>query len=226
MSEGVGGLLRDARLNAVLAWALGAFVTAVAVANLAAGSVLWAGFAAAIAVLALIPAAKFRSARAMLPWEVLALAALPLFARTIAPLAAFRSDVASYLSVAALALLVAVELQLLTPVEMNHRFAVAFVVIATMGTAGAWAVIRYASDLALGTALVLPPDGLAASEAAIEAAERALMLEFVASFLAGIAAGVLFEFYFRRRERARIDALLAELDLDVDDVVPGEGGES
>lgn len=223
-TEGVTDLLEDARLNAALAWALVAFLLLVAAGNLATGSLLWAGFATAVAVLALVPAATFRSPRAMLPWEVLSLAVLPLFARTVAELAALRGDVAAYLSVAALALVVAVELHLLTPVEMNYRFAVAFVVVATMGTAGAWAVVRYVADLYLGTALLLPPAGLDAPEAALEAAERALMLEFVASFLAGVGAGVVFELYFRRRRRADPEELLDDVDVDVDPLTP-EGGD-
>lgn len=226
MAEGVVDLMDDARLNAALAWGLVGFVLLVAAGNLATGELMWAGFSAAVAVLGLLPPAKFRSARAMLPWEVLAMAALPLLTRTIAELAAFRGDVAAYLSVAALALVVAVVLQLLTPVEMTHRFAVAFVVIATLGTAGAWAVVRYASDLLLGTTLLLPAGGLDASESALHAAERALMLEFVASFLAGVLAGVVFEFYFRRRMRADIEALLGDEDVDVSQAVPSGEGES
>jgi uncharacterized membrane protein len=84
---------------------------------------------------------------------------------------------------------------------MNDRFAIAFVVVATMAAAGIWAVVRYGSDVLLGTTLLLPPMGLAASETALAAAERSLMLEFVASFIAGIGAGIVFQGYFRRRRR-------------------------
>ena len=200
-------MLQDARLNATLSWLLVVFLLAIGGANLATGNLLWAGFASALAVLAVIPPARFRSPRAMLPWEVLALAALPLLARVIAELAAFRGDVASYLSVAALALVVAVELHLLTTVQMTYRFAVAFVVIATMGTAGAWAVVRYAFDVLIGTTFILPA---VRTEAAMALAERRLMVEFVASSLAGVAAGVVFELYFRRRTRANVEELVPE----------------
>ncbi|WP_255195550.1 hypothetical protein [Halorarius litoreus] len=201
--SGVGSVLEAARLNAVLAWALILFVLAVAVASVVTNDLLWAGFAVAVAALALIPPVKYRDAVAMLPWEVLLLAVLPLVARVLTvEFTPFRGNVAAYLSVAALALVVAVELDLLTPVEMDYRFAVAFVVIATMAAAGVWAVVRYGSDVFLGTALLLPPEGVNASEAALADAERRLMLEFVASFLAGVGAGVVFEFYFRRRRRS------------------------
>lgn len=197
--SGIGRMLQDARRNAVLSWALVAFVVAVAGANLATGDLLWAGFAFTLAVLAVIPPARYRDPTAMLPWEVLLLATLPLLARTVAAFAALGGGIAAYVSVAALALVVAVELHLLTAVEMNYRFAVAFVVITTMATAGVWAVARFAADLALGTTLLLPPGGLDASEEALAAAEHELMVEFVASFIAGVGAGIVFDLYFRRR---------------------------
>jgi hypothetical protein len=199
--SGLGGVLTDARSNAVVAWALTAVAVVAAAGNAVAVAPLWAGFALVVVVLALVPPLKYRDPTAMLPWEVLLLATLPLLARVVVELAALRGDVVTYVAVAAIALVVAVELHLLTPVEMNERFAVGFVVLATMAAAGVWAVVRYGSDILLGTTLLLPPGGLAASEAALARAEHDLMLEFVASFIAGIGAGALFEWYFRRRGR-------------------------
>lgn len=206
--SGIGGVLTDARPNAIAAWAVVAVAVVVAVGNAVAVAPLWAGFAVVVVALALLPPLKYRDPTAMLPWEVLLLATLPLLARVIAELAALRSDVITYVAVAAIALVVAVELHLLTPVEMNERFAVGFVVLATMAAAGMWAVVRYGSDVLLGTTLLLPPGGVDASEAALAKAEHDLMLEFVASFVAGVGAGALFEWYFRRRGRgeAVIDA--------------------
>jgi len=206
--SGLGGVLTDARSNAVAAWLLTAVAVVAAVGNAVAVAPLWAGFALVVVALALVPPVKYRDPTAMLPWEVLLLATLPLLARVVVELAALQGDVVTYVAVAAIALVVAVELHLLTPVEMNERFAVSFVVLATMAAAGVWAVVRYGSDILLGTTLLLPPGGLAASEAALAAAEHDLMLEFVASFVAGIGAGALFEWYFRRRGRgeAVIDA--------------------
>jgi hypothetical protein len=103
------------------------------------------------------------------------------------------SALATYLSVAAVALVVAVELQVFTPVRMTPRFAVGFVVVATLAAAGAWAVARFALDSLLGTTFLLDP---ALPESIIE---RALMFEFVYSTAAGVLAGVIFEGYFRRR---------------------------
>jgi hypothetical protein len=177
-------LIESERANALLAWTFVAFVAAVAVVSLVRGTVLWAVFAAGVVVLSVLPAVAVRSPRAMVPWEVLALAALPTLARAFAPPVA---EVAMYLAVAALALVVAVELHLFTTVEMSYRFAVAFVVIATLATAGAWAVTRWVADLYLGTGFLTSEDEL--------------MWEFVASTIAGIGAGLFFEGYVRRRLR-------------------------
>lgn len=185
----------DARLNAGLAWLMVIFVLGVVVASLGAGKLLWAGFAAVVAALALVPVLAYRSPLAMLPWEVLVLAALPLIGQVFATVA-LTSRLATYLSVAALALVVAVELNLFTRVRMTSSFAVLFVVVATTATAGVWAVARWATDVVFGTHFLLVPG---VSEAVIE---NRLMWEFVWSTAAGLLAGGVFEGYFRRRSRA------------------------
>lgn len=184
-TSGLGQTLRSERINALLAWVLVGFVAVVAVVNIGIDP-LWAGFAACVAVLGVIPAVAVRSLRAMLPWEVLALASLPLLAQT------FRTpgtgQIATYLAVAAVALIVAVELHVFTPVDMNYSFAVLFVVVTTVAAAGVWAIIRWSADIYLGISFGLT--------------ERELMFEFVASTIAGLLAGIIFELYFRRFIRA------------------------
>ncbi len=201
-------LLRGARLNAALAWAISGVVALVAVEGFLTGDILWGGFALAVLALVLIPPLAFFSVRTMLPWEVLLLACLPVLGRAFATFA-LSNRIATYLSVAALALVLAVELHIFTNVRMTPSFAVAFVVVTTMAVAGVWAWTRWAADIWLGTTFL---DGLGADEAAIE---RAVMLEFVASFIAGILAGLIFEFYVRRT--ARIERRIPEgIDVEVD----------
>jgi hypothetical protein len=185
-------LLRDARLNALAAWLITGVVVLVAITSVLLGDLLWAAFALTVAALVLLPPVAFHSAQTMLPWEVLLLAALPIIGREFATFQ-ISSRIATYLSVAALALIIAVELNTFTEVRMSPTFAVAFVVITTLATAGLWAATRWASDIWLGTAFLetLGPDE--------DAIERAVMLEFVASAVAGLVAGLIFEFYFRRR---------------------------
>ena len=179
----VGGIVESEHRNAQVGWLLITLVALAAVANLVAGDLLDAAFATSAAVLVVVPPLAFGSLRTMLPWEVLALAAFPMVGRTIAP--SIVAEVATYLGVAAIALVIAVELHLFTPVEMSYRFAVAFVVVTTMATAGIWAVARWLADLTLSTGFL--------------AGEDALMWEFVASTVAGIGPGIVFEWSVRRQ---------------------------
>lgn len=181
----LGRVIESERLNAALAWVLVAFVVVVALTTFFRGNLLWAGFAAFVAVLSILPPVAFGTPRAMVPWEIIAIAAFPTVGRAFAPPAI--GELATYLSVAALALVVAVELHLFTTVEMNYQFAVAFVMITTMATAGVWAVVRWIADIYLGTGFIH--------------SANALMWEFVASTVAGVGAGIVFEGYVRRRFR-------------------------
>jgi hypothetical protein len=199
--ERLESLVESRRANAAAAWLLVVFVGSVVVGSVLVGDLLWAGFAAAFGILALVPAVAHRDPQVMLPWEVLVLAALPLIGRSFATVP-LTSRFATYLAVAALALVIAVELHLFTSVRMTPSFAVLFVVVATMATAGVWAVVRWSLDLYLGTGFLLDP---ALTEAEIE---HRLMWEFVFSTAAGLVAGLVFEGYFRRV--ARLDGRLPE----------------
>ena len=192
MSADVTELLRDRRTNAVLGWLVVGILVSVVVGSLVDGQFLWALFAASLAGIALLPPVSARNAAAMLPWEMLLLAALPVVGRLVATVPV-TGNLATYLSVAAIALIIAVELQLFTPVRMSPRFAVGFVGVTTMATAGVWAVVRWVADLTLGTSFILDP------ELTEHAIEEALMWEFVASTIAGVGAGVIFAVYVGRQ---------------------------
>lgn len=187
--DGLSRIIRSHRANAALAWLLVGLVGLTSVGSLLKGNLLWAVFTGAVAAIALLPAVKFRSGWVMPPWEIVLLAALPtlarLFARTLV-----GGSLAAYLSVAALALLVAVDLDAFTPVEMNDSFAVLFVVVTTMATAGIWAVVRWVGGIVLATQVI--------------ESEHALMLEFVASTGAGAIAGLVYVLYFRRRANPQL----------------------
>lgn len=193
---GVDQILRDARINATIAWLLTGAIVLVALASTLEANLLWAGFASAVVALVVVPPVAFRSPRTMLPWEILLLAGLPILGRAVATFQV-SNQVATYLSVAALALIVAVELHTFTTVRMTPTFAVVFVAITTMAVAGIWAVVRWSLDVLVGTAFLLDSD---IPESVIE---KGVMLEFVASTVAGVLAGIVFEFYVRRRARIR-----------------------
>ena len=188
-------VLRTGSSNARVSWVVLAVLGLVVVERLVENDPLWAGFTAAVLVVALVPAAAYRNPRVMVPWRLLVLASLPVIGRAFLP-GPLTSDFATYLSVAAIALLLAAELHVFTPVEMTPTFAVVLVVVTTTAAAGLWAIVRWGVDLWFGTAFLLTP-GL--TDAQIE---DALMWSFVYSTLAGLFAGVLFEFGFRRREQA------------------------
>jgi hypothetical protein len=201
-------VVESRRVNTLLGWLLVGFLVATAVGHVADGDFEWAAFTLAVAAIAVAPAAAARDPRTMVPWEVLFLASLPfighvfIVGETVSGMT-FTGRVTTYLAVAAVALIVAVELDVFTAVRMNYSFAVVFVVLATMAAAGVWSVVRWASDVLLGTAFLF--DGR--PEAVIE---EALMWDFVAATVAGLGAGVLFEYYFRRH--ARVDQRLPQAD--------------
>jgi hypothetical protein len=184
-------LLGDQRTNAFVGWVLLVVLGAGAIWSFVAGDLQWGVFVGGVLVLCLLVPVVFRDPTVMLPWEVVTLAALPTFGRAVATFSTFK-QFSLYLSVAALALVVAVELNLFTRVRMTVGFAITFVVLATLATAGLWALVRWALDITLGTETLLE------SGVSEETVHDELMIEFVYSALAGVVAGVVFEGYFRR----------------------------
>jgi len=188
-------LMGNTRLNAILGWVLLLALALVGVESALDGDWVWVIVSATVVILGVLPPVVFRDVQVMLPWEVLALGIVPLFVRGLAsgPLA----NVAAYLGVAAVALVIAVDLEVFTTVRMTEWFAVVFVVVTTMATVGIWAVLRWLSDVFLGTTLLYPtppPVSPAMEEVALEA----LMWDFVAATVGGVLAGVTFALYFRR----------------------------
>jgi hypothetical protein len=192
----LSGVIQRRRVNAAIGWLFVAILCVVVVAATLDGRPLWAGFTLVLVVLAVVPAAAFRRVDAMVPWEVLALASVPAVSRLLVAGqtvggVTLTGRVTTYVAVAATALLLAVELDVFTHVRMNHAFAVLFVVVTTVATAGLWAEVRWLSDVLFGTEFMLDgrPEHLI---------EEALMLDFVAATVVGVVAGVFFAYYVRR----------------------------
>ncbi|WP_232703229.1 hypothetical protein [Halobacterium wangiae] len=178
-------LFRDSLANALIAWVFVAVLALVLVESVLDFDRQWMVFVGAAAVVVLVPPAALKSWRAMLPWELLALALLPILVRGL-----FGGTVgtfAVYFALAAVALVVVVELHLFTSLEVTHWFAIVLVVMATLASGAVWAVVRWNADHYLGTSYL--------------STNEALMVEFVWVTLAGFAAGLLFDAYFRRRDR-------------------------
>lgn len=200
MSE-LSHVLEDKRWNAVLAWVLTLVLWLAELESLLDFDLLWAGFIGFVALIVILPALAYRDPSVMLPWEVIFLASLPILGTSIDMLASIEpflaSTVATYIAVAAVALILAVELHMFTDVKMTHRFAVVFVVITTMAAAGAWAVLQWFSDVYLGTSFLHT--------------NRMLMGGFLIATASGFGSGILFDLYFRRRRDTRLKSLYEEV---------------
>lgn len=178
-------LFRDSRTNAVLAWILVGILATVFVESVLDVDYQWILFVAVVGAVVVLPPAAYREWRVMLPWELLVVALFPILVRGI--VSGTVGTFATYLSLAALALLVIVELHMFTTLRVTHWFAVSLVVLTTLAAVGAWTIFRWNADRLLGTSYLVDND--------------ALMLEWLYVTLAGLAAGVLFDGYFRRRDR-------------------------
>lgn len=194
-------VLADGRRNAVASWLLVALAAAVWIGEIVVSEFLWSVFALVIVVLALLPPVVYRSRYVMLPWEVLALAALPLIGLAVGT-RQFSTPLFAYLAVAAVALVIAVELESFTSVRLSPGFAVVLVVAGTMAAAAVWALLQWYADVLLDRPYATTNDEL--------------MIEFLYSALAGVAAGVIFRAYFRRRV-SMSDRLPPELETEVAD---------
>ncbi|MFC6837206.1 hypothetical protein [Halomarina ordinaria] len=179
-------VVRDTRVNAGLSWGLVVALAVLAVVGATEGAVVWAGYAALMVAVGVVPSAVAGRWEQTLPWPVLLVASLPLLWSLYGP--TFDVDLASSLSVAVLALVVVVELQMLTSVRMTPGFAVWFTLVATLAATCLWAIVRYASQQLFGTPFV--------------ASNTALMYEFGAAVLAGLVAAAAFRWYFHRRLRS------------------------
>lgn len=178
-------LFRDGRVNALLAWMLVGVLGLVLVESILGIDRQWSVFVAIVGVIVLLPPLAYRDWRVMLPWELLVVALFPILVRGLSQGEA--GTFATYLAIAALALLVTVELHMFTSLEVTPWFAVVFVVLGTMATVAVWTVVRWHLDRAFATTYLTT--------------NEALMAEWLSVTFAGLAAGIMFDSYFRRRDR-------------------------
>ncbi|MEF8880473.1 MAG: hypothetical protein V5A72_01425 [Candidatus Nanohaloarchaea archaeon] len=180
---------RDSRINSYISWFLTLILASALLESIADFDILWSIFSAVILCINLLPALSYRNLKVMLPWEIVLLGSIPVIVRSLG-ISAFSSQVATFTSMAALALMIAIELQMFTKIRFNHSFAVLFTVIATLAIAGLWAITRYMLGAYTGNSYLTTND--------------ALMAEFMNATIAGFIAGILFDSYFKRRgERFR-----------------------
>jgi len=185
IEDRIARLFRSGRTNALFAWAMVAVLVGVFVESLLDADILSMAIATGLGAVVLAPAVSARDWRVMLPSELLVLALLPVLVSAL--LGGELGTFATYLAIAALALVITVELHMFTSLRVTPWFAVVLVVMTTMATAAVWGVLRWNADRLLGTEFLTT--------------NEALMIEWIYVTLAGVAAGLLFEAYFRRRGR-------------------------
>lgn len=171
--------LRDGPRNALLAWAVVVALAATGLASLAAFKLVAAIMAFLFAAVAVVPTVAERSWSRTYPWTLLVLSAAPTYLRV------YGSDVvqafAVFVGVATFALVAVLDVHLLTDVRLSTAFTTFFVVVATVGLTGFWAVLQWALDLAFGSGF---PE-----------TNARLMWGFVTATVAGVLSAIVFERY-------------------------------
>ncbi|MFC5973396.1 hypothetical protein ACFPYI_18865 [Halomarina salina] len=190
-SSRFGGAITTPTRNAALGWSIVAMLAVLMITQVAIESYRWGFFLGLALALIVLPAVALRDISAMPPWELLVLVAIPavdaiLLGETV------LSPVTVYLGVAAVALIVAVDVRTYTQVQMNRSFTVALVVIATLATGATWNVALWIADGVLGTSYLL-------GGRTQDAANHVMMIDFLYAASAGLLAGILFTVYLRRR---------------------------
>ncbi len=184
LAVALDGLVHHDRTNAVVGWLFAGVVALGAGWSFLDGAVLWGGFAAFVAAVMALPALSTRDPMAMVPWPLPGVAAL---AVAVGASGSFL-EVAGYVGVAAVAVVVVVELDVFTSVELSRRFAVAFAVLTTMALQALWTVAQFYSDRWLSTTFIR--------------SQTDLQWDFVAVTLVGFAMGGFFQWYLARFETA------------------------
>jgi len=178
----LGRLLKNGLRNAALCWSLLILVLTSGIKFLLLGWYTWAFMSFSMFVITVLPVVFRKDMKSLVPWEILFIAVFPVVSRLF--ITDFNvSSFVGYSAVAALSLIIGVELQMFTEVRMTDGFASFFVFVMTLATAGFWALVRWSSDLLFGTVFITEL--------------YYLMVEMVVAALSGIAAGVFFNLYFR-----------------------------
>lgn len=164
--------------NAIVGWLLTGVLALAVVESLVTNAFLWAGFAFVLLVVAVLPSVLTGRWTLMVPWPLLLIGTVAVLLRSFDA----YPEVAGYLGIATLALLVVVELDAFTTVEMSRRFAVAFAVLTTVAIQGLWTIAQFYSDLWVGTEFLH--------------SQRELQVDIVTVTAIAIAMGVVFGWYF------------------------------
>ena len=175
-------LVRDEEVNAVLGWATTSIIALAAIESYLTDAYLWGSLAVLTISVVALPAVVTSRLTAMVSWPIpfVAAVAMVLHAFELSP------DVTGYVAIGTIALMLVVELDVYTEVELSRRFAVVFATMTTMSLQAFWIIAQYYSDQWLGTAFLR--------------SQTELQWDIVYVTAVGIALGVLAEWYFDQFE--------------------------
>jgi hypothetical protein len=173
-------LVRGRQTNAAIGWVATGAVALGGVENLVADATLWGVFLLVVAAALAVPALATREWTAMVSWPLPVVAVAAVVARETG----FQSELAGHLALATLALVLVVELDVFTSVELSRRFAVVFGVLTTMALQAVWVVAQFYSDRWLGSEFL--------------STQTELQRDIVAVTAVGAVLGALCEVYFAR----------------------------
>lgn len=173
--------------NTILSWLLLGFVLVSSISSLVAGRGLWFLFALFTFSIGIIPSLAKKKWSATVPWTVVLVAAFPHISQVLG----FYPEYTSYLALVGLALMIAIELDRFTEIELTPRFAVVFIILGSMAVSGVWAVAQYFSDVFTGTTFI--------------SGRGELMWDMIAATVIGVLGGLGFEFYFQEQEVSSLE---------------------
>lgn len=173
-------LVHGARLNALIGWLAVGCVVLTTAAGLAANPSIWAGYALLLVVVVALPAGMNRKWTTMIHWPIAVIASMAVVLR----ITGVFPEAAGYIAIVTLALVVVVELDGFTSVELSRRFAVGFAVLTALAIEAVWIIAQYVADWWLATDYLTT--------------QTALQHDIVAVSAVSLAAGVVFYWYLTK----------------------------
>lgn len=193
-TDGLASYFGRSRRNTVLSWLFVAVLVGAVVAGVLFDRPEPILFSSVAIVVVAAPAVKFRDPGVVAPWYFVGLVSLPILWEAFVPIS-LATDIVPILALATLGLLMTVELDRFTSLRLVPWFAVALTVLLTLAMSGLLNVLRWSSDVVLGTTYLL--DGRSQ-----DAVNAAVMIEFIYATIAGLLAGIVFYLHFKRASNA------------------------
>lgn len=140
-------LAQNETTNAILVWGLLGVLLIIASLSVLTNNPQWGVFGVIVIALVALPAILTKDWKVMIPWPLGLFVTIPVGVRALG----FSPELAGYVAISGLALVVVVEINAFTDVEMSRRIAVLFAALTTLAFQSWWIVGQYYSDRWFGT---------------------------------------------------------------------------